>query len=67
MGLNGERVQSALKKRSVEETSMEYYRFNNLDDHDLKLILKAFEIDIPTKLFKKGELKSMKSQIKITK
>lgn len=67
MGLNGERVQSALKKRSVEETSMEYYQFNNIDDPDLMLIFKTFEIDIPTKLFKKGELKSIKSQIKITK
>lgn len=66
MGLNGERVQTALRKWTVEEMSMEYYRFNNLDDPDLRLILNAFNIQIPAKLFKKGELKALKNQIEIT-
>lgn len=66
LGLSGERIQTALNKWTVEELSNEYYRFNHLDDPDLKLILDAFDIHIPVKLFKKGELRSIKTNIKIT-
>lgn len=66
MGLNGERIQKALNKWTVDIISNDYYRFNNLDDPDLKLILDAFGIDIPVKLFKKSELKAIKTNIKIT-
>lgn len=66
LGLSGERIQQALNKWSVELLSNDYYRFNNLDDNDLKLILEAFHIHIPTKLYKLGELRTLKANIKIT-
>lgn len=65
-GLSSERIQVALNKWTVELLANDYYRFNNLDNPDLKLILDAFGIQIPTKLYKLGELRSLKSKIKIT-
>lgn len=66
MGLSGDRIQKALNKWTVETLTNQYYRFNNLDDQDLKLILDAFNIKIPTKLFTKMDLKQIKTSIKIT-
>jgi len=65
MGLSGERVQDALNKWQVDKMPSDYYRFMNIDDPDLKLILDAFEINIPIKLFKRAELKQIKSGIEI--
>ena len=53
-------------KWTVEELADGYYRFNNIDDTDLKLILDAFDIEIKRKLYRRGELKSLKTGIKIT-
>lgn len=66
MGLSGEKLQIALNKWSVDTLTNEYYRFNNIDDKDLKLILDSFGINIPLKLYKKMELKNIKTNIKIT-
>lgn len=66
LGLSGGRIQKALNKWMVDSLSNDYYRFNNLDDPDLKLILDAFQIEIPVKLFKKGELRTIKTNIIIT-
>ena len=65
-GISAERIQAALNKWTVDTLPDDYYRFNNLDDKDLKIILDAFKIDIPLKLFRKAELKSIKTNIKIT-
>lgn len=65
-GLSAERIQKALNKWSVELLSNDLYRFNNIDDEDLRLILDAFQIKIPTKLFRPGELRALKASIKIT-
>ena len=65
MGLSGDRVQDALNKWQVDKLPSDYYRFMNLDDPDLKLILDAFDIKIPLKLFKRAELKQIKSGIDI--
>ena len=65
-GMSAERIQAALNKWTVDTLPDDYYRFNNLDDKDLKIILDAFKIDIPLKLFRKAELKSIKTNIKIT-
>ncbi len=58
MGLPANRIQKALNKWNVEHFANDLYRFCNLDDSDLKLILDAFNISIPTKLFHKADLKS---------
>lgn len=65
-GLTGERIQKALNKWTVELLSNDYYRFNNIDDPDLRLILDAFSIKIPAKLYRKQELRTLKTGIKIT-
>lgn len=65
MGLSGERIQRALNKWTVDHLPNEYFRFNNIDDKDLKLILDSFNIDIPYKLYRKMELKQLKTNIKI--
>ena len=65
MGLSGSRIQSALNKWTVSEITNGYYRFNDIDDLDLKLILDSFDITIPLKLFKKMELHHIKTSIKV--
>ena len=52
-GLNGDRVQEALNKWTVDMLADGYYRFNNIDDKDLKLILDSFNISIEKKLYQK--------------
>ena len=65
MGLSGSRIQTALNKWTVSEITNGYYRFNDIDDLDLKLILDSFDITIPLKLFKKMELHHIKTSIKV--
>ena len=64
-GLNGHRLQEALNKWKVDLLPGELYRFMDVDDPDLKLILDSFDISIPAKLYQKAELKSIKTGIKI--
>lgn len=66
-GLNGHRIQEALNKWKVDKLSGDLYRFMDTDDPDLKLILDAFGIDIPLKLYRRAELKNIKTKIKIFK
>lgn len=65
MGLSPQRIQRALNKWKVDSLPNNYYRFTDLDDPDLKLILDAFDIHIPLKLFRKTELKSQLKNINI--
>lgn len=65
MGLSGARIQNALNKWTISELTNGYYRFNDIDDKDLKLILESFNINIPNKLFRMMELKNLKTSIKI--
>lgn len=58
MGLPAYRIQKALNKWKVELLADDLYRFTELDDPDLKLILDTFDIKIPVKLFRKTDLKS---------
>ena len=63
MGLTGERIKNALNRFTVDKLPDEYYRFNYLDDPDLKLILDAFGIKIDANLYKLNELKHIKQTI----
>ena len=58
MGLPAYRIQKALNKWKVELLADDLYRFIDLDDPDLKLILDSFGIKIPVKLFLKNDLKA---------
>jgi transposase len=64
-GLSSKRIQDALKKWTVVEITNGLYRFNDIDNKDLKLILNSFNIDLPCKLFRKMELHNIKTNIKI--
>ncbi len=64
-GLSCERIQQALNKWKVDTLSEELYRFMDVDDPDLKRIPDAFGIEIPAKLYRRSELKSIKKSITI--
>jgi len=64
-GLSAERLQLALNKWKVDALPSDLYRFMDVDDPDLKLVLDAFGIQIPAKLYRRAELKSIKKDIKI--
>ena len=61
--LSADRIRKALNLWQVEKIADEYYRFNNLNNSDLKMILDAFGINIPHNLYKIGELKHIKQTI----
>jgi len=65
MGLSGSKIQTALNKWTVSEITNGYYRFNDIDNKDLKLILDSFDIKIENKLYKKMELLNLKTSIKV--
>lgn len=64
-GIPAYKIIKALNKWTVDKMNDEYYRFNNVHDEDLSLILKAFNITIPNKLYKRADLKHIKVGIKI--
>ena len=64
--LSGERIQAALNKWKIESIGDTYYRFCDIDDPDLSLILNAFNIDIPRKCFKISEVRQLKSKIEMS-
>lgn len=65
VGMSGERIQAALNKWKVDALPDDLYRFMDVDDEDLSLILKAFNIEIPAKLYRRAELKAIKTGTKI--
>jgi hypothetical protein len=64
-GLNASRIQTALNKWKVDTLPGDLYRFMDVDDPDLKLILDAFNVHIPAMLFRFAELKSIKTGITV--
>lgn len=64
-GLSAERIIKALNKLTVDRMPNDYYRFNGCNDEDLKTIMKAFNMVIPKKLYRRKDLKDIKMNIKI--
>jgi transposase len=64
-GLSVERIQVALNKWQVEKMQLDSFRFLNINNPDLKLILDAFNIKIPYKMFQRAELKGVKTDTNI--
>lgn len=64
-GLNAGRIQAALNKWKVDLLPGDLYRFMDADAPDLKLILDAFGIRLPPKLYRRAELKHIKTEIKV--
>lgn len=65
LGLSGRRIQTALNKWTVCEMGNGFYRFNDVDSGDLKLILDSFNTSIAAKLYNKMQLRTLKTSIKI--
>lgn len=64
-GMSAARIQTALNKWKVDTLPSDLYRFMDVDDPDLKRILDAFGIRIPVKLYRRAELKHIKTEIKV--
>lgn len=64
-GMSGRRVQTALQKWQIDKLPGDIYRFNNTTDDDLKRILSAFSINIMPKLYTRGDLRKIKTEIKL--
>lgn len=60
MGLTAERIKEALNDWTVDLLPGDYYRFNNIYNEDLKLIIDSFGIEIKNKLYPFKELKHIK-------
>lgn len=65
VGMSSERILTALNKWKVDTLPSDLYRFMDIDDPDLALILKAFHIEIPPKLYRRADLKSIKTGIEV--
>ena len=65
VGMSGERIQTALNKWKVDTMPDDLYRFMDIDDPDLSTILKAFNVTIPAKLYRRADLKSIKTGIRV--
>ena len=50
----------------IEKLGDTYYRFCDIDDPDLALILDSFGISIPKKCFKIGEIRQLKAKMKMS-
>ena len=64
--LSADRIQAALQKLKVEKIGDVYYRFCDIDDPDLSLILHSFGIDIPSKCFKISEILQLKAKFNLS-
>lgn len=64
-GIPGNRLCKALLNWQVEQLSDEYFRMVNVTSEDIQLILYAFGLDLPLKLFTRGDLRSLKSSITV--
>ena len=64
-GMSAARIINSLNRWTIDKMNDEYFRFNNINDKDLSIILKAFNISIPAKLYKPAELRKLKVSIKL--
>ena len=63
--MSGRRVQTALQKWQIDKLPGDIYRCSNTTDDDLKRILSAFSINIIPKLYTRGDLRKIKTEIKL--
>ena len=62
-GLPGARVAKALADWQVDELPGDYYRMQNVDGDDIGLLLKAFALEIPAKIYTNGDIRELKSSV----
>ena len=64
--LSADRIQNALNQWMIESVGDVYYRFCNIDNPDLALILNSFGIDIPKKCYRISEVKQLKTKMEMS-
>lgn len=64
-GLSAKRVQQALNKWKVDFLPGHLCRFLDVNEPELALILKAFNVNIRPKLYRRSELRSVKTSIRV--
>lgn len=64
-GLPGARLSRALASWQVDQLPGEYFRMLNVKESDLIMILKSLDIELPCKLFTRGDLRALKATAKI--
>jgi len=62
-GIPGARLANALREWQANELPGEYYQMLNVSDDDISTLFKAFGIDIPAKIYTKGDIRGLKSTI----
>ena len=62
-GLPGARLANALREWQVTELPGDYYQMLNASDGDIVTLFRAFGIDVPAKIYTKGDLRELKSNI----
>ena len=62
-GLPGARVAKALADWQVDELPGDYYQMQNVDVDDIGLLLKAFGLEIPAKIYTNGDIRELKSSV----
>lgn len=62
-GLPGARLANALRDWQVTELPGDYYQMLNASDGDIVTLFKAFGVDVPAKIYTKGDLRELKSVI----
>ena len=64
-GLPGNRIARALADWQVDLLPGDYFRMLNADSEDLNTLFRAFSISVPRKLFSRGDLRSLKSAVRV--
>ena len=62
-GLPGARVAKALADWQVNELPGEYYQMLNASGEDIGLLLKAFGLEVPAKIYTNGDIRGLKSAV----
>jgi len=62
-GLPGARLANALREWQVSELPGDYYQMLNASNDDITTLFKAFGINIPAKIYTKGDIRDLKSVI----
>ena len=62
-GLSGARVARALANWQVDELPGDYYRMLNASEGDIVTLFKAFGVNVPAKIYTKGDIRGLKSSV----
>ena len=62
-GIPGARISNALREWQVTELPGEYYQMLNATGGDIATLFKAFGINVPAKIYTKGNIRELKSAI----